>query len=86
MCQQENEGYVGYTCAMCRAQETEELADGNTECLRCGFVFSPENPGMTRVDTSWEANWLLGLITRALDEQTEDIEQVLQQQMAVVSV
>lgn len=85
MCQQETEGYAVYTCTMCGAQQTEELGDGNTECLSCGFVFSPENPGMTRVDVAWEIERFLGLIPETWDERIEDVEQVLEQQMAVVS-
>lgn len=85
MCQQENESYVVYTCAMCGAQETEELGDGNTECLACGLVFSPKNPGMTRVDIAWEIERFLGLIPETWDGEIEDIERVLQRQMAIVS-
>lgn len=84
MCQQENEGYVGYTCAMCGTQDTEELGDGNTECLACGFVFSPENSGMTRTDVVWEVDRLLGLAPEVQDEWTKNIEQTLQRMMAVV--
>jgi len=59
MCQQENEGHTICICTMCGAQKTEELADGNTECLSCGFIFNPKNPGVTRVGVAWEIEWML---------------------------
>ncbi len=85
MCQQENEGYVSRICAMCGAQDTEELGDSNTECLNCGFVFNSENSGVTCTDIMWEVDWFLGLVFEVQDERTEHIERALQQKMAVVS-
>lgn len=85
MCQQENEGYVSRTCAMCGAQDTEELGDGNTECLGCGFIFSSKNSGMTQTDIVWEVDWFLGLVSKVPDEQIEYLKRTLQQKMAVVS-
>lgn len=85
MCQQENEGCASRTCAMCGVRNTEELGDGNTECLNCGFIFSPENSGITRADlvVVCEVDWFFDLSPEVQSDWL-DVERTLQRKMAVV--
>ncbi len=73
----QRESYASHTCAMCGAHELEELGDGNTECLACGFIFDPENPGMSIVDFGQESVWILDLIASAMREDEETREMAL---------